>query len=98
VQTAPPVTCWKEHGPERAAALSFWVYSVVWSWYLARHGACPTWRTRPSYPTKRTPSFADALATLRRELWSRRIFDASEPAPLMTKIPALLIDVLAEAA
>jgi hypothetical protein len=90
--------CWKAKGPERAAALSFWLYSGVWSWYLARHGVRPTWRTRPSYPTKRTPSFADALSTLRRELWSRRIFDASDPDPLMTKISALLIDVVSEAA
>ena len=25
---------WKSQGPERAAALSFWLYSVVWLWYL----------------------------------------------------------------
>jgi hypothetical protein len=90
--------CWKVQGPERAAALSFWTYSAVWLWYLACHGTRPTWRTRPSYPTKRTPSFADALATLRRALWSRRIFDATEPPSLMPKIPQVLIDALAEAA
>lgn len=90
--------CWKAQGPERAAALSFWTYSAIWLWYLACHGARPTWRTRPWYRAKRTPSFADALATLRRTLWSRRIFDASEPPSLMPKIPQVLIDAIAEAA
>jgi hypothetical protein len=75
-----------------------WTYSAIWHWYLVCHGARPTWRTRPWYPAKRTPSFADALAALRRALWSRRIFDASEPASLITKIPEVLIDAIAEAA
>ena len=90
--------CWKAQGPERAAALSFWTYSAIWLWYLDCHGDRPTWRMRPWYPAKRTPSFADALAALRRALWSRRIFDASEPASLMAKIPSVLIDAIAEAA
>lgn len=90
--------CWKAKGPERAAALSFWTYSAVWLWYLLCHGPRPTWRARPWYTAKRTPSFADALASLRRALWSRRIFDGTEPDSLMTKIPAVLIDAIAEAA
>ncbi len=90
--------CWKAQGPERAAALSFWTYSAVWCWYLASHGARPTWRTRPWYPGKRTPSFADALAALRRALWSQRLFDASEPRSLLAKIPQALINAVAEAA
>jgi DDE superfamily endonuclease len=90
--------CWKARGPERAAALSFWTYSAVWLWYLACHGARPTWRTRPWYTAKRTPSFADALAALRRALWSRRIFDATDPASIMAKFLPVLIDAIAEAA
>jgi hypothetical protein len=90
--------CWAKDGPERAAALSLWVYSAVWLWYLACHQALPTWKTRPWYTAKRTPSFADALATLRRALWARRIFDTSESPPLLVKIPELLMDTLAEAA
>ncbi len=90
--------CWRAQGPDRAAALSFWTYSAVWVWYLACHGARPTWRTRPWYPAKRTPSFADALAALRRALWSRRIFDGSDSCSLMAKIPEVLINAIAEAA
>jgi len=90
--------CWKAQGPERADAISFWTYSAVWLWYLTCHGASPTWRPRPWYRAKRTPSFADALAALRRALWSRRIFDGSDSSSLMAKIPAVLIDAIAEAA
>ena len=53
---------------------------------------------RPWYPAKLTPSFADALAVLRRALWARRIFDASDSRSLMAKIPEALIDAVAEAA
>ena len=62
------------------------------------HGDRPTWRMRPCYPAKLTPSFADALAVLRRALWARRIFDASDSRSLMAKIPEALIDAVAEAA
>jgi hypothetical protein len=75
-----------------------WVYSAVWFWYLACHDALPTWKARPWYATKRTPSFADALASLRRVLWPARIFDACESPPLHPKIPELLMDTLAQAA
>jgi len=64
---------WKDPGPERAAMLSLWLYSVVWYWYLyqpqrIRQVRGPNW-----YPGKRHPSFQDALAALRRYLWRRRI-------------------------
>ena len=62
--------CWAKDGPARAAALSLWTYSAVWLWYLACHEALPTWKTRPWYTAKRTPSFADALASLRHALWA----------------------------
>lgn len=85
-------------GPERAAALSLWLYSAVWLSYVACHGATAPWQPRPWYPAKRTPSFADALAALRRALWERRIFDASAPDSHSAKIPHALIEVLAQAA
>ncbi len=90
--------CWAGHGPARAAALSMWLYSAVWLWYLACHGTQPTWTVRPWYTAKHTPSFADALAALRRALWTARLFADSDSPPLTAKTPALLLDVLAEAA
>lgn len=90
--------CWVGEGPERAAALSMWLYSAVWLWYVACHGAQAPWQPRPWYPAKRTPSFADALAGLRRALWERRIFDASDPRSQSAIFPRALIEVLAQAA
>jgi hypothetical protein len=89
---------WKGTGPERAAALSLWLYSAVWFWYITTHGTKITWPALPWYATKRTPSFADALAALRRALWSQRIFSVSARNPLPRKMASVLLDVLAHAA
>jgi hypothetical protein len=89
---------WKGQGPERAAALALWTYSAVWLWYVVCHGAQAPWQPRPWHTAKRTPSFADALAALRRALWSRRIFDSSDPHSQLAQFPDALIDALAEAA
>ncbi len=90
--------CWVGDGPARAAALSMWLYSAVWLWYVACHGAQAPWQPRPWYTAKRTPSFADALAALRRALWTRRIFVGSDSRSQTAIFPTALIDVLAEAA
>jgi hypothetical protein len=65
--------CWKRQGPERAAALSLWLHTLVWCWYLDTHPTSATWPVKPWYRRKATPSFLDALAALRRTLWSQRI-------------------------
>jgi hypothetical protein len=62
---------WRHQGPERAAGLSLWIYSATWLWYLTTQGTAVTWKHRPWYPKKATPSFVDALACLRRTLWHR---------------------------
>lgn len=88
---------WKGEGPLRAAALSFWIYSAVWYWYIKAHGSNPIWSQTPWYPAKRTPSFADALAALRTILWGKKIFARSAPGPLPRKFAHVLISVLATA-
>lgn len=90
--------CWKGPGPARAAAFSFWIYSAVWLWYLQTQGTRRSWIPLPWYPKKSTPSFADALAVLRRVLWRQRIFVNSENASLPYKMVATLINVLSMAA
>ncbi len=90
--------CWKHLGPERAASLSLWIYTAVWAWYIPTHGATRTWIPRPWYPKKTTPSFLDALATLRRTMWSARITAVSSTGPLNPEIIDGMLDVLATAA
>jgi hypothetical protein len=88
---------WVGDGPERVVALAGWLYSAVWQWYVIVHAEHPTWPDRPWYTIKRTPSFADALAALRRETWSA-IFGSPVSDPRAPEIPAALISVLADAA
>ena len=88
---------WKHQGPERAAALSLWVYSAVWHWYLTTQGTKVSWPSLPWYQSKKTPSFPDALASLRRILW-RTIFSTSAPRSVIPKTVAVLIEALARAA
>jgi len=89
---------WNAQGPERAAALSFWIYSAVWLWYLTVYGTKPSWPTVAWYPQKCAPSFVDALAALRRTLWRERIFANSSSQPLLPKIIDGLVEILARAA
>jgi DDE superfamily endonuclease len=89
---------WKRQGPQRAAALSLWLHGAVWSWYLDTHPDGNTWPTRPWYHHKTTPSFLDALAALRRTLWSQRITATTFPTTDNPKFTATLLDTLAYAA
>lgn len=90
--------CWKRRGPERAACLSLWLSSLVWCWYLHQHPDGKIWRTHPWYPQKAALSFLDALAPLRRGLWSHRISVLSAPHPEAAKITEAVLDTLADAA
>ena len=93
---------WKGQGPMRAAAFAFWLYSLTWAWYLQTHRSTPRLPRRPWYPQKARPSFADALAAVRRSLWRQYIFEECPSQPLPSKImqPLVrpLIEVLAYAA
>jgi hypothetical protein len=89
---------WKRQGPERAAALGLWLHAAVWLWYIPTWGTRRSWTPTPWYPRKATPSFADALAALRRLLWHQRITTVCSTAPLPAKIIRPLVDTLARAA
>jgi len=89
--------CWKGKAPERAALLALWLSSMVWFCYIACAGASITWLALPWYPTKHTPSFMDALATVRRALWSNRIFSKCDRKSLSPKFLGPIIDALAYA-
>lgn len=89
---------WKGKGPERAAALSLWLYSVVWLWYLQQKKASKTFTVFLWYPGKTCPSFQDALACLRRELWRQRIKLMFAKSTVHNKITEFLIVALSSAA
>jgi len=89
---------WKGEGPQRAAHLSFWLHGTVWLWYLAHSGANPAINPQPWYTAKRIPSFAEAIAELRRTLWHDRISPNSQPDPLSPEMATVLIEALATAA
>jgi len=89
---------WKGEGPERAANLAFWLHGAVWLCYLNTSGTTPTFTTQPWYTTKRAPSFADALAELRKALWRERITPTSTDNKLSPEMTTVLVEALAAAA
>ena len=89
---------WKRKGPERAAALSLWLYSVIWLWYLQQKSKRRYFFVRPWYPGKSAPSFADALSCLRRVLWQDRIKCMFGKRFVHNKNFEFLIEALAAAA
>lgn len=88
----------KRCGPERAAGVGLWLYSVVWLWYLRRRSCWFRLPRMPWYRAKSRPSFADALAALRRELWQQRINSMFDNSTGHNKIPEFLITALCYAA
>jgi len=66
-----------ERAVQRTAPMAMWTYSLVILWYSSwstRRTRLPM-RLAPWYRTKRAPSFADMLATLRRQAWTLWISD-----------------------
>ena len=89
---------YKGQGPERAAALSLCLYSIVWLWYLRQKTRARTFWIQPWYRQKTTPSFMDALCCLRRELWSQRIKYMFGKSAVHDKKFEFLLEALAPAA
>jgi hypothetical protein len=84
----------KGKGPGRAAALSLWLYSVVWRWFLQQKNAGKLMVKLPWYPCKAHPSFQDALACLRRVFWRQRIKSMFEKTFVHDKNFEFLIEAL----
>ena len=88
---------WKGQGPERAAAFALWMYALTWAWYLDTQLSPTPLPLRPWYRHKTHPSFADALAALRRCLWHKHIFADSQSKRLPSKIIRPLLQPMVEA-
>lgn len=89
---------WKHKGPERAATVGLWLYSVVWAWYIQYGYRKSSLPIKLWYPSKERPSFQDALACLRRVLWRKRIISMFGKHTVPAKISEFLIEALASAA
>jgi len=89
---------YKGQGPERAAALGLWLYSMVWLWYINQKSGQRYYLVQPWYRQKSTPSFADALSCLRRELWRQRIKAIFGNSSVHDNKLEFLIETLANAA
>lgn len=89
---------YKGKGPERAAALSLCLYSMVWLWYLRQKSRMRYFLIQPWYRQKSAPSFADALSCLRRELWRERIKYMFGKSAVHDKKFEFLMEALASAA
>jgi hypothetical protein len=85
-----------EHAVQRTAPMALWAYSIVVLWYLQwsrRRKTLPMRRGR-WYRAKVSPSFADMLATVRRECWTIWVSDQAERGRLDQKSLAPLLEVV----
>jgi DDE superfamily endonuclease len=89
---------WKRRAVERTAPMAMLLYSLIVLWF-AREGHrryCP--QNCPWYTSKAAPSFADMLATLRRESIRHRIMTLALCGPGSRKLKHLLENVVSLAA
>ena len=87
----------KEKAVERTAPMALWVYSLVVYWYArwCRGRRRLPFRLDPWNRKKRNPTFADMLATLRRESWTVWISDQAGKRRIDQKYLEPLLDVAA---
>jgi hypothetical protein len=97
IENCQPQT-YKGRGPDRAAAFSLCLYSMVWMSYLTQKSRARTFWVQPWYRQKATPSFTDALCCLRRELWVERIKYMFGNSAVHDKKFEFLLEALAPAA
>lgn len=80
---------------DRTAPMALWAYSLVVCWYAqwSKRRTVLPFRKAPWYPRKLNPSFADMLATLRRDCWTIWISDQAGGGRLDPKSLAPLLDI-----
>lgn len=90
----PQVRC--EKSVERAHPMSWFALSVSVLWYavVGKNGK-QVHRDRPWYKHKKSPTFADMLGALRRNLWDERIIKMSQNTMPSPEILDTLVNSLA---
>ena len=83
---------WSAHAIRRTTPALLGLFSLV---TLLAHTWMPTGGTvtrRAAWYTKATPTFADALAVVRRHCWAHLIFQTALPDPDLVKLPRTLVE------
>lgn len=88
---------WKKTGPEKVAIMGYAVYAFAWAWFI-QLGNYLSFPDRPWFPGKSKPSFQDALAELRHQIWDGRISECVLNNPQLQKFTETLIESLSRAA
>ncbi len=85
-----------EHAVQRTAPMAMWTYSLVILWYAdwTKGRRYFPMRFAPWYRTKKSPSFSDMLATLRRQSWTLWINDQAGAEHLDQKQLEPLLDAV----
>jgi hypothetical protein len=87
---------WSEPAIRRATPALLGLFSLV-TLLADRPLAAPTRAVRrTAWYAKQQPTFADALAAVRRDLWQHQLFEASAAASDVVKLPRLVLDRLTE--
>jgi hypothetical protein len=85
-----------EHAVQRTAPMALWSFSLVIVWYASwsKGRRRLPMRLAPWYRDKKAPSFADMLATLRRESWTLWVSDQAAQGHLDQKDLEPLMDAV----
>jgi hypothetical protein len=85
-----------EHAVQRTAPMALWSFSLVIVWYAgwAKGRRSLPMRLAPWFRNKKAPSFADMLATLRRESWTLWVSDQAAEGSLDQKDLEPLMDAV----
>ena len=89
---------WSEMAIQRTTPALLGLFSLI---ALFAHGwrrqAAGTFRRQAAWYYKRDPTFADALAVVRKELWAHETFHGSPAQSDTTKVPRAYVERLTEA-
>jgi hypothetical protein len=89
---------WSDPAIARTTPALLGLFSLVTLWAHKLHASQPTTPRAAAWYPKPLPTFSDALALVRRELWTRPGFDTSANGPRVIEIPRATISALIGAA
>jgi DDE superfamily endonuclease len=85
---------WSDPAILRTTPALLGLFSLVTLWATRLAGECDLRPERVRWYRKPQPTFSDALALVRRELWTSQLFATSPDHQQMRKVPADLLDRL----